>query len=169
MTSRLVVPATVSPTTHFFLGHLNRKKNTQSCFFLCPFPNIDPPPSHKYCGIRGTHLYRRHGSNVCACVYCPPVCAYGFCSRPHRGTFATDGSSTGSVRPDLPTSGSVRHQFCADMLKCVVVDMKCAQRQHFTFTRTRNLFDSLEPNEHGEHVMVLMDLETVLDEPTFPT
>ena len=55
------------------------------------------------------------------------------------------------------------------MLKCVVVDVKCAQRQHFTFTRTRNLFDSLEPNEHGEHVMVLMDLETVLDESTFPT
>ena len=61
------------------------------------------------------------------------------------------------------------NQSCADMLKCVVVDMKCAQRQHFTFTRTRNLFDSLEPNEHGEHVMVLMDLETVLDESTFPT
>ena len=61
------------------------------------------------------------------------------------------------------------NQSCADMLKCVVVDMKCAQRQHFTFTRTRNLFDSLEPNEHGEHVMVLMDLETVLGEPMFPT
>ena len=29
--------------------------------------------------------------------------------------------------------------------------------------------ESLEPTEHVEHVMVLMDLETVLVEPMFPT
>ena len=93
----------------------------------------------------------------------------GACMVSHQLPILASGGPTGSVRLDLPTSGSVRHQSCADMLKCVVVDMKCAQRQHFTFTRTRNLFDSLEPNEHGEHVMVLMDLETVLSEPMFPT
>ncbi len=126
MSSSCVVPATLRPTLHLILGSLHRERNTQSWSTRSHFPNIDPPPSHKYCGIRGTHLYRRHGSNVCACVYCPPLRAYGFCPRPHRVTFATDGSSTGSVRPDLPASGSVRHQSCADMFKFVVVDMKCA-------------------------------------------
>ena len=99
----------------------------------------------------------------------------------HQLPILASGAATGSVRPDLPTSGSVRHQSCADMLKCVVADMKCAQRQHFTFTRTRKLLDSLEPNmsgnesftghqdEYDEHVMMLMDLETVWDEPMFHT
>ncbi len=95
-------------------------------------------------------------SNVCGPASGPPTMALRclclrllsssmllwFCPRPHRVTFATHGSwrrhgepPTANYgfrscyrfgAPDLPTSGSVRHQSSADMLKCLVVDLKCA-------------------------------------------